>query len=137
VVSSSAGAGAGMRHSTTHSRGPLPTLPFRRELSSQRNAVRTRGFAPAPLRGKDHSDAVVSPSPSFVPGSCRSKAVDLVRRFAGSTAWNASALARRRAGVWRAASCRVRGRNTALPPIRRRNDGPAIRWRPIQLQDHA
>ena len=97
------------------------------DASCHLNATQSeRGALPLhPLRGKDHSGAVVSPSPSFVPGWRRSRAVELVRRFAGSTAWNASALARRRAAVWRAASGGVRERNPAFTSSRRGDEGPA------------
>jgi hypothetical protein len=59
-----------------------------------------RGALPLhPMRGKDRSDAVVSPSRSFVPGSRRARALELVRRSAGSAGANASVVTRRRPDV--------------------------------------
>jgi hypothetical protein len=78
-----------------------------------------RGALPLhPMRGKDHSDAVVSPSRSFVPSSRRSKACELVRPTAGSAGSNASVVACRPSGMRRAGCCGVRERNAALPSIR-------------------
>jgi hypothetical protein len=125
------GAGGRAHHVTSCGRGPLATVAFMRVLIFDRAAVRARGFAPAPWRGKDQSNAVVSPSRSLVLGSRRAKAPRTRSPYRGWRALHCGSTGCRCTGVWQAAFGGVRERNPALSSIRRCDEGPAIRSRPL------
>jgi len=113
-------------------RGPIRFLPPTRHVV-EFDAVRERGFTPAPQRGKDHSDAVVFPSRSFVLGSRRSKVLHACSPPRGICHFN-----RRRGwpplhGQVTAPLGGVPMRKTLfLDPVA--NDGPAKRSRPTSFR---
>ncbi len=91
-------------------------------------ALGARGCAPAPQRGKDHSDAVVSPSRTLVLGSRRAKACELVRPAAGSARSTAAPLPVDVRGGWRATSGVADSeRPSSLDQLPRRGPGDKVR----------
>jgi hypothetical protein len=142
VVSSSL---PGRRTTTTchwHARGPRATSPTSREPRKSTYCARGRQIAQRaergapplhPIRGKDHSDAVVSPSRLSSAARAGPRGRILVRSIARSVV-RVQALVSVCSGQMAAPYGGQRGRNTALPAHSRYGEGPATRSRPIRIK---